>query len=155
MEQTASKVLTLLLDGDKQHLVMDKLGDAKGLQRWMIFRNKTAQDVLPNRNTLKLVLQSGNMRCLKWIISFQQQITNILMDAWAISKVIEHGYLAIVQQLINIPRVFELCKNDWKQTIIVKMFEDCENLKVVDYVLDVLGVSSEDMIKILDGSDVW
>eukprot|EP01083_Nonionella_stella_P147337 464710_1 len=156
MEQTASKVLPLLLDGDKQHLVMAKLGDAKGLQRWMIFRNKTAQDVLPDEDTLKLVLQSGNMRCLKWIISFQKQIHNILMDGWggSISEVIEHGYLPIVQQLINIPCVLELCKNDWKQRIVVGMFGECENLKVVDYVLDVLGVSSEDMIKILDGSNV-
>eukprot|EP01083_Nonionella_stella_P270485 916014_1 len=156
MEQTASKVLPLLLDGEKQHLVMAKLGDAKGLQRWMIFRNKTAQDVLPDEDTLELVLQSGNMRCLKWIISFQQQIDNILMDESgdALSKVIEHGYLPIVKHLINIPRVLELCKNAWKQTIVVAMFRWCGNPKVVDYVLDVLGVSSEDMIKILDGSNV-
>eukprot|EP01083_Nonionella_stella_P147338 464713_1 len=157
MEQTASKVLPLLLDGDKQHLVMAKLGDAKGLQRWMIFRNKTAQDVLPDEDTLKLVLQSGNMRCLKWIISFQKQIHNILMDESgdALSKVIEHGYLPIVKHLINIPRVLELCKNAWKQTIVVAMFRWCGNPKVVDYVLDVLGVSSEDIIKALGGSDVW
>eukprot|EP01083_Nonionella_stella_P054077 142859_1 len=156
MEQTASKVLPLLLDGDKQHLVMAKLGDAKGLQRWMIFRNKTAQDVLPDEDTLELVLQSGNMRCLKWIISFQKQIHNILMDESgdAISEVIKHGYLPIVKQLINIPRVLELCKNDWKQTIVVEMFTRCPNANVVDYVLDVLGVSSEDMIEILDGSNV-
>eukprot|EP01083_Nonionella_stella_P239149 837342_1 len=80
MDQTASKVLPLLLDGDKQRLVMAKLGDAKGLQRWMIFRNKNAQDVLPDFDTLRLVLESGNMRCLKWMGSLQQQIHNILMD---------------------------------------------------------------------------
>eukprot|EP01083_Nonionella_stella_P174691 606327_1 len=158
MEQTASKVLPLLLDGDKQHLVMAKLGDAKGLQRWMIFRNKTAQDVLPDDDTLKLVLQSGNMRCLKWIISFQQQIDNILMDEdgkYHLCKVIAYGYFPIIKQLINTPRVLELCKNDWKQTIVAHMFKYCENMKVVDYVLDVLGVSSEDIIKALGGSDVW
>eukprot|EP01083_Nonionella_stella_P154998 500096_1 len=74
IEQTACKVLPFLLDADKQRLVMATLGDAKGLQRWMIFRNKNAQDVLPDFDTLRLVLESGNMRCLKWMISFKQQV---------------------------------------------------------------------------------
>eukprot|EP01083_Nonionella_stella_P239150 837344_1 len=129
MDQTASKVLPLLLDGDKQRLVMAKLGDAKGLQRWMILRNKTAQDVLPGIDTLKLVLQSGNIRCLKWMTSFEEQIVDKYGDS--LSEVIKYGYLPIIKQLINIPRVLELCKNDWKQTIVVEMFTRCPNANVV------------------------
>eukprot|EP01083_Nonionella_stella_P056604 148946_1 len=160
IEQTASKVLPLLLDGDKQHLVMTKLGDAKGLQRWMVSRNKTAQDVLPNFETLKHVLGSGNMQCLKWMLSFRQRIEDVLMDksGQSLSDVIAYGYLPIIKQMINIPRVLELCKNSWKQSIVVNMFRYCENMKVVDYVLDVLEVSkTEHLIKILSGNDhsVW
>eukprot|EP01083_Nonionella_stella_P008549 24673_1 len=150
MQQTAFKVLPLLLDGDKQRLTMATLGDAKGLQRWMIFRNKNAQDVLPGIDTLKLALQSGNMRCLKWMTSFKKQIVD--EDGESLSEVIQYGYLPIIKQLINTPRVLELCKNDWKQKIVERMFKYCPNMKVVDYVLDVLGVSSEDIIKILSGS---
>eukprot|EP01083_Nonionella_stella_P025033 68974_1 len=134
MDQTASNVLPLLLDGEKQRLVMAKLGDAKGLQRWMIFRNKTAQDVLSDFETLELVLQSGNIRCLKWMISFKEQIDNILMDEsgkYHLCQVIAYGYFPIIKQLINTPRVLELCKNDWKQTIVREMFKYCLNMKVV------------------------
>eukprot|EP01083_Nonionella_stella_P274648 932373_1 len=80
MQQTAAQVLPLLLDADAQHKVMTKLADTKGLQRWMIFRNKAAQDVLPDFDSLKHVLKSGNMRCLKWIVSFKEQVEKILMD---------------------------------------------------------------------------
>eukprot|EP01083_Nonionella_stella_P204895 746622_1 len=130
---------------------MAKLGDAKGLQRWMIFRNKTAQDVLSDFETLELVLQSGNMRCLKWMISFKEQIDNILMDEsgkYHLCQVIAYGYFPIIKQLINTPRVLELCKNDWKQTIVAEMCKGCENMKAVDYLLDVLGVSSDDIAEI-------
>eukprot|EP01083_Nonionella_stella_P103950 297406_1 len=160
MQQTASNVLPLLLDADKQRLVMTKLADTKGLQRWMVFRNKSAADVLPNFAALKHVLDSGNMRCLKWMISFKQQVEDILMDVYrgeSICQVILYGYLPIIKQLINLPRVLESCKKDWKQNIVVGMFKKCANMKVVNYVLDVLGVSkAEDLIKILrDSKDLW
>eukprot|EP01083_Nonionella_stella_P141864 437889_1 len=95
MQQTAAQVLPLLLDADAQRNVMSKLGDTKGLQRWMVFRNKTVQDVLPDVGALKNVLDSGNMRCLKWIVSFKEQVEKILMeenDEWIdISAVINYG----------------------------------------------------------------
>eukprot|EP01083_Nonionella_stella_P274647 932372_1 len=141
MQQTAAQVLPLLLDADKQRKVMVKLGDTKGLQRWMIFRNKAAQDVLPDFDSLKHVLDSGNMRCVKWMLSFKEQVGKILVDknGNSVSKVIGYGYLPSTKHLINIPCVLELCRTDWKQKIVEEMFERCANVKVVDYVLDVLG----------------
>eukprot|EP01083_Nonionella_stella_P271371 919525_1 len=131
MQQTASKVLPLLLGAETQRLVMAKLTDTKGLQRWMVFRNKSAPDVLPDFDALKHVLDSGNMRCLKWMISFKQQIEDVLMDKCgkSLSQVISYGYLPIIKQLINIPRVLELCKNDWKQKTIEDTFRYCANMK--------------------------
>eukprot|EP01083_Nonionella_stella_P103949 297404_1 len=159
MQQTASNVLPLLLDADKQRLVMTKLADTKGLQRWMIFRNKSAPDVLPDFTALKNVLDSGNMRCLKWMISFKQQVEDALMDkrGQSLSEVIRYGYLPIIKQLINIPRVLELCKNDWTQAIVSDMLKYCENMKVVDYVLDVLSDSKADhLVRILRGRvNLW
>eukprot|EP01083_Nonionella_stella_P147339 464718_1 len=138
---------------------MATLGDAKGLQRWMIVTNTTAHDVLPDFTTLIHALGSGNMRCLKWMGSLKEQIEAIFMDqnGGALSKVIEYGYLPIIKQFINIPRVLESCKNDWKQRIVGDMFKRCENIKVVDYVLGVLDVSeAEDMMKLLsDNKNLW
>eukprot|EP01083_Nonionella_stella_P185689 677686_1 len=82
IEQTACKVLPFLLDADKQRLVMATLGDAKGLQRWMIVTNTTAHDVLPDFTTLIHALGSGNMRCLKWMCSLKEQIEAIFMDGF-------------------------------------------------------------------------
>eukprot|EP01083_Nonionella_stella_P274646 932371_1 len=95
MQQTAAQVLPLLLDADTQRKVMVKLADTKGLQRWMIFRNKTAQDLLPDVGTLEHVLGSGNMQCVKWIVSFKEQVEKILMDEYgkSISAVIKYGIL--------------------------------------------------------------
>eukprot|EP01083_Nonionella_stella_P276440 939316_1 len=154
MQQTAAQVLPLLLDADTQRKVMVKLADPKGLQRWMIFRNKTAQDVLPDFDTLKHVLDSGNMQCVKWMISFKEQVEKMLMDEDGanLSQVIQYGYLLPVKQVINLPRVLELCRCDWKAKIVEEMFKDCANVKVVDYVLDLLGVSPDDLIKLLSGT---
>eukprot|EP01083_Nonionella_stella_P148122 468397_1 len=157
MQQTASKVLPLLLGAETQRLVMATMGDAKGLQRWMVFRNKSAPDVLPDFDALKHVLDSGNMRCLKWMISLQQEIEDILMDRSGISlsEVIRYGYLPIVKQIMNIPRVLESCKNDWGRRIVEGMLKRCENMKVVDYVLDYV-FEAEDLVKIVRGSrDLW
>eukprot|EP01083_Nonionella_stella_P174918 607692_1 len=158
MQQTVAQVLPLLLDAERQREVMIKLTDIKGLHRWMLFRNKTAHDVLPDLNTLKNVLDSGNMRCLKWILSFKQQVETILVDkdGTSLSEVIRYGYLPTTKQLINIPRVLELCKSDWTQTIVADMFKYCANVKVVEYVLSALNVSADDLIKILrDIKNIW
>eukprot|EP01083_Nonionella_stella_P141866 437893_1 len=154
MQQTAAQVLPLLLDADAQRNVMSKLGDTKGLQRWMIFRNKTAQDVLPDFDSLKHVLKSGNMRCLKWMLSFKEQVEEVLLSneerkiISSICQVIQYGYFAPIKQVIHLPRVFEFCSGRFmKQQIVMKAL-GCGNVKVAEYVLAVLSVSVEDLIEI-------
>eukprot|EP01083_Nonionella_stella_P191098 707518_1 len=157
METSASSILPLLLNEDKQLFVAGNKGDVNALCNLMVMNNKTEEGIMKvdgeSRESILLnMVTLGHYNAFKFL---QSVISNKLMldrlflpnryNQNPIEAAISGCRFVIIRDLLNMNGVQQRYQNDKNMMyrLLYCVFGFCDNEVIIDYVLKQLNISSD------------
>eukprot|EP01083_Nonionella_stella_P110065 321836_1 len=163
METSASSILPLLLNEDKQLFVAGNKGDVNALCNLMVMNNKTEEGIMKvdgeSRESILLnMVTLGHYNAFKFL---QSVISNKLMldrlflpnryNQNPIEAAISGCRFVIIRDLLNMNGVQQRYQNDKNMMyrLLYLLFCKCDSEEMIDFALDKLNISKERIIEIL------